>query len=256
MTSLDFEGSISSTMAPINVIVGDRARIVPSTVTRARDSKTTSPGNLRPSRERVATNSCITVVDRARPRPDVLGKQPPEGPLQLFVGGSLGTSREQHDGLPQQADVATGQGDEHVDDRPLLDRSETAHRTEVDEAEAPVIEGEDVPWVRVGVEEATLHHLIDRRGQELTSELLAVFRFEFRCVGDRRAVEALLHEDPAGAEPAVTQTERERRSRVPARWPSRASRRPRGGSPAPHGGSWRTARGSPDRSSRPNGVRR
>ena len=88
-------------------MLGLSARIVPSTVTRARDSSTTSDGSRSPS-SRQGGHQLLHHggVDRAGARTDVLRQQPTEGPLELVVRRRLRAPGQRHDGLAQQSDVA------------------------------------------------------------------------------------------------------------------------------------------------------
>ena len=157
------------------------------------------------------------------------------------------------DAVAQQADVAAGEGDEDVDDRRLLDRVEPADGAEVDQPERAVGEHEHVAGMRIGVEEAEAHHLVEHRPQQLVGERRRGRRRRRRGgdVGHRAPLEALLHEDPPGAQVAV-----QRRRPAPTRRrrggpPSRSSRRPRGGSRARPAGPRRTGRAC-RRSARPD----
>ena len=123
------------------------------------------------------------------------------------------------DAVAQQAHVAPHQRGEDVDDRRLLDRVEPADGAEVDQSERAVGEGEDVAGVR------------DRRGRTRcaapgrASSAAAARPATVRSmpaassvadVGDGEAVEALLHEQPPGAELAVDASARARRCRCRA----------------------------------------
>ena len=111
----------------------------------------------------------------------------------------------------------------------------------------PSREDEDVARVRVGVEEAEPQHLVERRAQQLLGERRArsiACVVELRGVGHGEALEALLHEQPPGAELRWTPRDPHRRAPVRAAAPSRPSRRPRGGSRARPAGSRRTGRAS------------
>ena len=104
-----------------------------------------------------------------------------------------------------KTDIAASDGDEHVDDRRLLDRVEPAHRAEVDEPERAVTEDEDVPRMRVGVEEAVAEHLVEHRAQQPLGEESAVAAplSGLLGIGNGHPFEPLLDEEPVGAEIAV-----------------------------------------------------
>ena len=81
-----------------------------------------------------------------------------------------------------------------------------------------------LPGMRVGVEEADPQHLVERGAQQLLGERVAVDarRVEPLGVGDGEALEALLHEEPAGAELACRPSGPGPPSRDRAAAPSRA----------------------------------
>ena len=122
-----------------------------------------SVGSRMPKRESVATSSSMTsgstvppgrtcsAISRASARSSCVGRR---------RVGELGDAL---DAVAQQLDVAAGERDEDVDDRRLLDRVEATDGAEVDEPERAVGEGEDVARVRVGVEEAEPHDLVEGR---------------------------------------------------------------------------------------------
>ena len=144
-------------------------------------------------------------IDRAAGA-DVIGHQAGQRPLQLVRRGRFGDVGDALDAIAEQGDVAPGEGEEHVDDRRLLDRVEAPDGAEVDHAERAVLEDEDVARMRVGMEEAEAHHLVEHRAQQLIGERRPIGSArltEPADVADRRPLEALLHEDPAGAQVAV-----------------------------------------------------
>ena len=154
----------------------------------------------------IATRSCKHGrVDRARSggccRPSA-GRAPVRGaPVSVPSMPSATRSMPSR----RQADVAPHERGEDVDHGRLLDRVEPADRPEVDQSEGAVGEGEDVPRMRIGVEEADPEHLFERRAKQLFGELRAVDAgsLERVRVGQRETVEALLHEQPARAEVSV-----------------------------------------------------
>ena len=71
-------------------------------------------------------------------------------------------------------DVAPHQRGEDVDDRRLLDRVEPTDGAEVDQSEAAIAEGEDVPGCGIGVEEPDAEHLVEGRAEQLLGQDRAV----------------------------------------------------------------------------------
>ena len=137
--------------------------------------------------------------------------------------------------------------DEHVDDRGLLDRVEPADRAEVDEPERAVAEDEHVPGMRVGVEEAdrSTWSSIERSSSSASCRrsMLATAP-SFAASATVKPFEALLDEEPAGAELAVDLRDPDVARRTDEHAPSPPSRRPRAGSRARRAGSARTGRAS------------
>ena len=150
------------------------------------------------------------------PGPDVLGHQPRQRPFQLVGRHRLRHVRDTLDTIAQQPDIAPSEGEQDVDDGRLLDRVEATDRAEVDEAERAVVEHEDVAGVRVTVEEAEAHDLIERRAHQLVGESLAIdtIGIEACRVAHRSSLEPLLHEDPASAQVPLERRHAHRRNAV------------------------------------------
>jgi len=110
------------------------------------------------------------------PGPHVLGDQPGDRPLEPVGRHRTGHVGDALDAVPEHADVASYQPGHDVDDRRLLDGVEPADGTEVDEAQRPVGEDEDVPRVGVGVEEPESQDLLERRTHEAVGQGPAIDR--------------------------------------------------------------------------------
>ena len=140
----------------------------------ARDNSTTSVGRRMPNRDSVATRSCITAGSTEPPGSHVLGQQTGERPLELIGRRGVGQVDDPLDAVAEHVHVATRDRHHDVGDRRLLDRIETADRAEVDQSERSVGEREDVARMRIGVEQTTVHDLIQRGAEQLIGEALPI----------------------------------------------------------------------------------
>ena len=127
-------GASVETMSSVAAVTSDMpGDITQRAVERQRDSSTRSPGRRTEHGDRRHQVPAAPRFGRSVRGCGLPSTWPAHA--EPLGGDVLGDVSDSLHALPEQDHIAASDGDEHVDDRRLLDRVEPAHRAEVDEPE-------------------------------------------------------------------------------------------------------------------------